>query len=172
VPQSLGSFLRNRASPPSKISRLTSADRFLARDRCGKIVTLLESYVRRLEGLSKRYYRSVVCRFFIRQSLLGARELLDWRQEVQHDDDMDHPANSLRRDLSRGKPGHGRAGKSQPRAIAAGSVADMPGLSKFVRASDLRILLLLAVLGRQNALHMFHLAMFSEAILSMDAEVA
>ena len=27
-------------------------------------------------------------------------------------------------------------------------------------------------LGRQNALHMFHLAMFSEAILSMDAEVA
>jgi hypothetical protein len=47
----------------------------------------------------------------------------------------------------------------------------MPRLSKFVRASDLRILLL-AFLGRQNALHMFHLAMFSEAILSMDAEVA
>jgi hypothetical protein len=40
-----------------------------------------------------------------------------------------------------------------------------------VRASDLRILLL-AFLGRQNALHMFHLAMFLEAILSMDAEVA
>jgi hypothetical protein len=43
--------------------------------------------------------------------------------------------------------------------------------AKFVRVSDLRILLL-AFLGRQNALHMFHLAMFSEAILSMDAEVA
>jgi hypothetical protein len=49
--------------------------------------------------------------------------------------------------------------------------ADMLRLSKFVRASDLRILLL-AFRGRQNALHMFHLAMFSEAILSMDAEVA
>ena len=72
---------------------------------------------------------------------------------------------------SRRKPVHGRDGKSQPRAIAAGSVAGMPRLSKFVRASDLRILLL-AFLGRQNALHMFHLAMFSEAILSMDAEVA
>jgi hypothetical protein len=68
-------------------------------------------------------------------------------------------------------PVHGRAGKSQPRTIAVGSVADMPRLSKFVRASDLSILLL-AFLGRQNALHMFHLAMFSEAILSMDAEVA
>jgi hypothetical protein len=43
--------------------------------------------------------------------------------------------------------------------------------AKFVRASDLRILLL-AFLGRQNALHMFHLAMFLEAILSMNAEVA
>jgi hypothetical protein len=52
-----------------------------------------------------------------------------------------------------------------------GSVPDIPRPSKFVRASDLRILLL-AFLGRQNALHMFHLAMFSEAILSMDAEVA
>jgi hypothetical protein len=70
-----------------------------------------------------------------------------------------------------GSPVHGRAGKSQPRAITVGSVADMPRLSKFVRASDLRILLL-AFLGRQNALHMFHLAMFSEAILSMDAEFA
>ena len=68
-------------------------------------------------------------------------------------------------------PVHGRAGKSQPRAITVGSVADMPRLSKFARASDLRILLL-AFLGRQNALHMFHLAMFSEAILSMGAEVA
>ena len=96
---------------------------------------------------------------------------LDWRQVVQADDDMDHHANSLRRDLSCRKPVHGRDGKSQPRAIAVGSVADMPRLSKFVRASDLRILLL-AFLGRQNALHMFHLAMFSEAILSMDAEVA
>jgi hypothetical protein len=57
------------------------------------------------------------------------------------------------------------------RAIAAGSVAGIPRLSKFVRASDLRIFLL-AFLGRQNALHMFHLAMFSEAIFSMDAEVA
>jgi hypothetical protein len=84
---------------------------------------------------------------------------------------MGHPANSLRRDLSRGKRVHGRAGKSQPRAIAAGSVADITRLSKFVRASDLRILLL-AFLGRQNALHMFHLAMFSEANLSMVAEVA
>jgi len=65
----------------------------------------------------------------------------------------------------------GRAGKSQSRAIAAGSVADIPRPSKFVHASDLRILLL-AFLGRQNALHMFQLAMFSEAILSMDAEVA
>ena len=55
------------------------------------------------------------------------------------------------------------------RAIAAGSVAGIPRLSKFVRASDLRIFLLAF---RQNALHMFHLAMFSEAIFSMDAEVA
>jgi hypothetical protein len=62
----------------------------------------------------------------------------------------------------------GRAGKSQP---PAGSVADIPRPSKFVRASDLRILLL-AFLGRLNALHMFHLAMFSEAIVSMVAEVA
>jgi len=93
------------------------------------------------------------------------------RLEIQPYDDMDYHPNSLRRDLSRRKPAHGRAGKSQPRAIAVGSVADMPRLSKFVRASDLRILLL-AFLGRQNALHMFHLAMFSEAILSMDAEVA
>ncbi len=52
-----------------------------------------------------------------------------------------------------------------------GETADMPRLSKFVRASDLRILLL-AILGGQNTLHMFHLAMFSVAILSMDAEVA
>jgi hypothetical protein len=73
--------------------------------------------------------------------------------------------------LSRRKSGHGRAGKSQPRAIADASVADMPRLSKFVRASDLHIHLL-AFLGRQNALHIFHLAMFSETILSMDAEVA
>jgi hypothetical protein len=109
--------------------------------------------------------------FFFRQSLLGARVHPDLHQEVQPDHDMDHDANSLRRDLSRRKPVHGRDGKSQPRAIAVGSVADMPRLSKFVRASDLRILLL-AFLGRQNALHMFHLAMFSEAILSMDAEVA
>jgi hypothetical protein len=99
------------------------------------------------------------------------RALLDWRQEVQPDDDMDHRASSLRRDLSCWKPVQGRDGKSQPRAIAAGSVAGIPRLSKFVRASDLRILLL-AFLGRQNALHMFHLAMFLEAILSMDAEVA
>jgi hypothetical protein len=84
---------------------------------------------------------------------------------------MDHHANGRRRDLSRRNPVDGRDGKSQPRAIAAGSVVDLPRLSKFVRASDLRILLL-ALLGRQNALHMFHLAMFSEAILSMDAEVA
>ena len=84
---------------------------------------------------------------------------------------MVHHANGLRRDLSRGKRVHGRADKSQPRAIAAGSVAHILRLSKFVRASDLRILLL-AFLGRQNALHMFHLAMLSEAILSMDAEVA
>ena len=47
------------ASPPlAKISRLTSADRFLASDRCGKIVTLLESSMRRLEGLHKKYYLS------------------------------------------------------------------------------------------------------------------
>jgi hypothetical protein len=52
-----------------------------------------------------------------------------------------------------------------------GPLRILPRLSKFVRASDLRILLL-AYLGRQNALHMFHLAMFLEAILSMDAEVA
>jgi hypothetical protein len=84
---------------------------------------------------------------------------------------MDHHANSLRRDLSRRKPVHGRDGKSQPRAIAAGLLQICRALSKFVRASDLRILLL-AFLGRQNGLHMFHLAMFSEAILSMDAEVA
>lgn len=84
---------------------------------------------------------------------------------------MVHHANRLRRDLSRLEPARGRAGTSQPRAIAAGSVADMPRLSKFVGASDLRILFL-AFLGRQYALHVFHLAMFSEAILSMDAEVA
>jgi hypothetical protein len=125
----------------------------------------------RLEGLRKRYYRSALRNFFFRQSIIGARARLDWRQEVQPDDDMDHHASSLRRDLSRRKPVHGRDGKSQPRTIAVGSVADMPRLSKFVRASDLRILLL-AFLGRQNALHVFHLAMFSEAILSMDAEVA
>lgn len=65
----------------------------------------------------------------------------------------------------------GETAKASPRAIAAGSVAGKPRLSKFVRASDLRILLL-AFLGQQTALHMFHLAMFSEAILSMDAEVA
>jgi hypothetical protein len=164
-------FLRKRASPPSKISRLTSADRRLASDHCGKIVTLLESYVRCLEGLRKGYYRGALRYCVFRQSLPGATLRLDWRQEVQPDDDMDHYANSLRGDFSRRKPVDGRAGTSQPRAIAAGSVADMPRLSKFVRASDLRILLL-AFLGRQNALHMFHLAMFSEAILSMDAEVA
>jgi hypothetical protein len=122
--------------------------------------------MRRLEGLRKRYYLSSFDRVY---SARG--RALAGRLEIQPDDDMDHHPNSLRRDLSRGKPGHGRAGKSQPRAIAAGSVADMPRLSKFVRASDLRILLL-AFLGRQNALHMFHLAMFLEAILSMDAEVA
>jgi hypothetical protein len=76
---------------------------------------------------------------------------------------MDHHANSLRRNLSCQKPVHGRAGKSQHRAIVAGSVADTPRLSKFVRASDLRIFLL-AYLGRQKAPHMFHLAMFSEEI--------
>ena len=70
-------------------------------------------------------------------------------------------------DMDRRKPVHGRDGKSQPRAIAV----LLKICAKFVRASDLRILLL-AFLGRQNALHMFHLAMFSEAILSMDAEVA
>jgi hypothetical protein len=64
----------------------------------------------------------------------------------------------------------GETAKASP-ARLPWDVADMPRLSKFVRASDLRILLL-AFLGRQNALHMFHLAMFSEAILSMDAEVA
>jgi hypothetical protein len=143
----------------------------LAKDRCGIIVTLLESYARRLEGLGKTYYRCTLRHFFIRQRLPGTRARLDRREEVQPDDDTDHHANRLRRDLSRRKPVHGRAGKSQPRAIAVGSVADMPRLSKFARASDLRILLL-AFLGRQNALHMFHLAMFSEAILSMDAEVA
>jgi hypothetical protein len=84
---------------------------------------------------------------------------------------MDRHAIGLRGDFSRRKSVDGRAGTRQPRAIAAGSVADMPRLSKFVRASDLRILLL-AFLSRQNAPHMFHLAMFSEAILSMDAEVA
>jgi hypothetical protein len=127
--------------------------------------------MRRLEGLRKEYYL-VASRYCVfRQSLPGATVRLDWRQEVQPDDDMDYHANSFRRDLSRRKCVHGRDGTSQPRAIAAGSVADMPRLSKFVRASDLRILLL-AFLGRQNALHMFHLAMFSEAILSMDAEVA
>ncbi len=110
APQRFGSSLP-RASPPSKISSLTSAARRLARNRCGIIVTLLESYVRHLEGLRKRYYRGALCHFFIRRSLLGARARLDWRQEVQPDDDMDHPANRLRRDLSRGKPVHGRAGK-------------------------------------------------------------
>ncbi len=55
------------------ISRLTSADRLLASDRCGKIVTLLESSMRRLEGLRKRYYRDALREFFFRQSLLGAR---------------------------------------------------------------------------------------------------
>jgi len=127
--------------------------------------------MRRLEGLRKRYYSNALCHFFFRQSSIGARARLDRRQEVQPDDDMDDHANSLRRDLSRRKPVDGRGGKRQPRAIVAGSVADMPRLSKFVRASDLRILLL-AFLGRQNALHMFHLAMFSQAILSRDAEVA
>ena len=127
--------------------------------------------MRRLEGLRKRYYRGPLCSFFIRQSLLGARARLDWRQKVEPDDTMGPRANGLRRDLSCRKPVHGRDGKSQPRAIAAGSVAGIPRLSKFVRASDLRILLL-AFLGRQTALHMFHLAMFLEAILSMDAEVA
>lgn len=48
----------------------------------------------------------------------------------------------------------GETAKASPRAIAAGSVAGKPRLSKFVRASDLRILLL-AFLGRQTALHMF-----------------
>jgi hypothetical protein len=55
------------------ISRLTSADRLLASDRCGKIVTLLESSMRGLEGLRKRYYRDALREFFFRQSLLGAR---------------------------------------------------------------------------------------------------
>jgi hypothetical protein len=109
--------------------------------------------------------------FFFRQSLLGARVRPDLHQEVQPDDDMDHDANSLRRDLvSPEACPWARRQKPAPRDYS-GNVADMPRLSKFVRASDLRILLL-AFLGRQNALHMFHLAMFSEAILSMDAEVA
>jgi hypothetical protein len=146
-------------------------ERRSASDRCGKTVTLSKSSMRRLECLRNRYYRRALRHSLIRRSLLGARARLDWRQEVQPDDDMDHHANGRRRDLSRRNPVDGRDGKSQPRAIAAGSVADLPRLSKFVRASDLRILLL-ALLGRQNALHMFHLAMFSEAILSMDAEVA
>jgi hypothetical protein len=60
------------AWPPSKILGLTSADRRLANVRCGRIVTLLESYMRRLEGLRKRYYPSVVRHFFSRRSLLGA----------------------------------------------------------------------------------------------------
>jgi hypothetical protein len=64
-----------------------------------------------------------------------------------------------------------RCATSSLDAIAVGSVADMPRLSKFVRASDLRILLL-AFPGRQNALHTLDLAMFPKAILSIVAEVA
>ena len=65
----------------------------------------------------------------------------------------------------------GEPAKASPARLPWGPLQICPDCQNSCVPLTLRILLL-AFLGRQNALHMFHLAMFSEAILSMGAEVA
>ena len=50
---------RQDTNQPDRITLLAQMG-VLANDRCGRIVTLLESYMRRLEGLRKRYYRGAL----------------------------------------------------------------------------------------------------------------
>jgi hypothetical protein len=155
------------AWPPSKILSLASADRRRANDRCGRIVTLLESYLRRLEGLRKRYYGGAL-RISSFDSAYSARGRAStgakWSRPMTTWTTMRTACGAIC-----------LAASLSMRETAKASPARLPCCcryaAKFARASDLRILLL-AFLGRQNALHMFHLAMFSEAISSMDAEVA
>ncbi|HEY8032054.1 MAG TPA: hypothetical protein VIF02_06680 [Methylocella sp.] len=60
-----------------------------------------------------------------------------------------------------GSPSTGEPAKASPARLSRGLL--QMRLAKFVRASDLRIPLL-AFLGWQIALYMFHLAMFSKEI--------